>query len=93
MAVDKYIAERELKRVRMFDIMKHRRYNEDDAGMVKFAGLRQVDGKSLVLLKRNDEVIVLAIDVATARRMKRFSLGDEVLLTNKGTLKTKGRNR
>ncbi|MDC7964509.1 conjugal transfer protein TraI [Xylella fastidiosa subsp. fastidiosa] len=93
MAVDKYIAERELKRVRIFDIMKHRRYNEDDAGMVKFAGLRQVDGKSLVLLKRNDEVIVLAIDVATARRMKRFSLGDEVLLTKKGTLKTKGRNR
>lgn len=93
MAVDKYIAERELKRVREFDIMKNRRYNEDDAGMVKFAGLRQVDGKSLVLLKRNDEVIVLAIDVATARRMKRFSLGDEVLLTKKGTLKTKGRNR
>lgn len=92
-AVDKYIAEREAKRVKIFDIPKNRRYNETDAGAAKFAGLRQVEGESLALLKRDDEVIVLAVDAATVRRMKRLSLGDEVLLTAKGTVKTKGRSR
>ncbi|HCM7206558.1 TPA: relaxase/mobilization nuclease domain-containing protein [Salmonella enterica subsp. enterica serovar Typhimurium str. D23580] len=92
-ATDKYIAERESKRVKGFDIPKHRRYNENDAGAVKFAGLRQVEGESLALLKRDDEVVVLAVDAATARKMKRLSLGDDVSLTNKGTLKTKGRSR
>ena len=58
-----------------------------------FAGLRQVEGESLALLRRDDEVIVLVVDAATARRMKRLSLGDHVSLTNRGTLKTKGRTR
>lgn len=62
-------------------------------GAVKFAGLRQVEGESLALLKRDEEVVVLAVDAATARRIKRLSLGDDVSLTNKGTLKTKGRSR
>ncbi|WP_425117455.1 hypothetical protein [Burkholderia ambifaria] len=92
-AADKYIAERESKRAKGFDIPKHRRYNENDAGAVKFAGLRQIEGESLALLKRDEEVVVLAVDAATARRIKRLSLGDDVSLSNKGTLKTKGRSR
>lgn len=92
-AADKYIAEREAKRAKGFDIPKHRGYNETDAGAAKFAGLRQVEGESLALLKRDDDVIVLAVDAATARRMKRLSLGDDVSLTAKGTVKTKGRSR
>lgn len=92
-AADKYIVERESKRTKGFDIPKHRRYNENDAGAVRFAGLRQVEGESLALLRRDEEVVVLAVDAATARRMKRLSLGNDVSLTNKGTLKTKGRSR
>lgn len=92
-AADKYIAERESKRVKGFNILKHRRYNENDAGAVKFAGLRQVEGESLALLKRDEEVVVLAVDAATARRMKRLSIGDDVPLTGKGTLNKKGRSR
>jgi hypothetical protein len=92
-AADKYIAGRESKRTKGFDIPKRRRYNENDAGAVKFAGLRQVEGESLALLKRDEDVVVLAVDAATARRIKRLSLGDDVSLTNKGTLKTKGRSR
>lgn len=93
LAADKYIAEREAKRAKGFDITKHRRYNEHDEGAAKFAGLRQVEGESLALLKRDDEVIVLPVDAATTRRMKRLSLGDDVSLTAKGTVKTKGRSR
>nr|WP_322075505.1 TraI/MobA(P) family conjugative relaxase [Burkholderia cenocepacia] len=90
---DKYIAERESKRIKGFDIPKHRRYNEADAGAVKFAGLRQVEGDTLALLRRDDDVIVMAVDATTARRMKRLSLGDDVSLTAQGTVKTKGRSR
>jgi hypothetical protein len=75
-AVDKYIAEREEKRLKIFDIPKHRRYNESDSGVAIYAGSRQVDGHSLALLKRGEEVMVLPIDEATARRMQRLALGD-----------------
>ena len=91
-AVDKYIAEREEKRLKIFDIPKHRRYNEDDSGAAIYAGSRQIDGHSLALLKRGEEVIVLPIDEATARRMQRLALGDPVTVT-KGSIRMPGRSR
>ncbi|CAE6823255.1 Protein TraI [Paraburkholderia aspalathi] len=93
LAADKYIAEREGKRAKGFDIPKHRRYNDHDEGAAKFAGIRQVGSETLALLKRDDDVIVLPVDAATARRMKRLSVGDDVSLTGKGTVRTKGRSR
>ena len=92
-AADKYITERKAKRSKGFDITNHRRYNEHDEGATEFAGLRQVEGEFLALLKRDDEVIVLPVDAATTRRLKRLALGDDVSLTSKGTVKTKGRSR
>jgi hypothetical protein len=91
-AVDKYIAEREEKRLTIFDIPKHRRYNENDSGAAIYAGSRQIDGHSLALLKRGEEVMVLPIDEATARRMQRLALGDPVTVT-KGSIKMPGRSR
>jgi hypothetical protein len=91
-AVDKYIAEREEKRLKIFDIPKHRRYNENDSGTAIYAGTRQSDGRSLALLKRGEEVMVLPIDEATARRMQRLALGDPVTVT-KGSIKMPGRSR
>lgn len=91
-AVDKYIAEREEKRLTIFDIPKHRRYNENDSGAAIYAGSRQIDGHSLALLKRGEEGMVLPIDEATARRMQRLALGDPVTVT-KGSIKMPGRSR
>ena len=91
-AVDKYIAEREEKRLKIFDIPKHRRYNESDSGVAIYAGSRQVDGHSLALLKRGEEVMVLPIDEATARRMQRLALGDPVTVTQ-GSIRMPGRSR
>jgi hypothetical protein len=91
-AVDKYIAEREEKRLAIFDIPKHRRYNENDSGAAIYAGSRQIDGHSLALLKRGEEVIVLPINEATARRMQRLALGDPVTVTQ-GSIKMPGRSR
>lgn len=92
-AADKYIAERSSKQAKGFDIPNHRRYNPEDKGSVLFAGLRQIDDETLALLKRGEEVIVLPVDAATAQRLKRFALGDQVALSDKGAIRRKGRSR
>ncbi len=92
-AADKYIAEREQKRLKRFDIQKHYRYTVEQ-GAFAFAGTRHVDGQILALLKRDDGVLVKPIDLATARRLTRVSVGDAVSVTAKGLVKTsKGRGR
>jgi hypothetical protein len=91
--MDKYIAEREEKRLKGFDIPKHRRYNDNDSGISAFAGIRQVEGAALALLRRGEEVVVLPINEATVQRMKRLALGDPVTVTPQGSIKTKGRSR
>lgn len=59
-----------------------------------FAGIRNVEGRPLALLKRGDEVMVMPIDQATARRLSRIKIGDPVSITPKGSIKTsKGRSR
>lgn len=92
-ARDSYIAERELKRQTIKDILKHRPYQQGDEGLVKFAGIRQVEGHSLALLKQDEQIIVQPIDTATAQRMKRLKVGDSVTLTSKGLIVARGRSR
>ena len=92
-AADKYIAEREQKRAKVFDIPKHIRYNFTNDATVLFGGLRQIDGQALALLKQGEEVIVLPVDDATARRLKRVTVGEQIGVTAKGAIKTKGRSR
>lgn len=89
--VDKYIAERERKRLSGLDIPKHFRYI-DSEGPLTYAGIRNVDGQMLALLKRGNNILVLPIDQPTARRLKRLAIGDTVTAT-KGKIKTKGRSR
>jgi hypothetical protein len=93
-AADKYIAEREGKRLKGFDIPKHSRYTDGQDGAATFAGIRQVEGQSLALLKRGEEVMVLPVDEPTARRLKRLAVGDAITVTPQGSIKTtKGRSR
>ena len=92
-AADSYIAEREKTRLKVLDIPKHTRYNDDKDGVAAFAGLRQVEGQLLALLKRSEEIMVLPIDDATARRLKRIAVGESVTVTANGSIKTKGRSR
>jgi hypothetical protein len=90
-AADKYIAEREAKRLKGFDIPKHCRYNGED-GAFSYAGSRNIDGHPLALLKRGDDVLVLPVDPATERRVKRVSIGENVIVNEKGSITTsKGR--
>lgn len=92
-ATDKYIAERASKIAKGFDIPNHRHYTEADKGAALFAGTRLIEGETLALLKRDEEIIVLPVDAATARRIKRYALGDAVTLNGKGAVTKKGRGR
>jgi len=92
-AADKYILERESKRAKGFDIQEHSRYTSND-GVLSFAGLRNIDGQALALLRRDDSVMVLPIDAGTARRLSRVSINDPVTVTSSGTVRiSKGRSR
>jgi hypothetical protein len=92
-AADQYIAEREQKRLKILDIMEHRRYTKADVGVASFAGIRRIDGKPLALLKRNEVILVMPIDEKTANRLSRLAIGDQVTCTGIGVIKTKGRSR
>ncbi|CAG0988789.1 Protein TraI [Anaerolineae bacterium] len=89
-AADKYIAEREDKRLKGFDIPNHYRYNDGKGGALKFAGTRNIEGQPLALLKREEDsaIMVMPIDQATARRLKRIAVGDSVSITPRGSIKT-----
>jgi hypothetical protein len=91
-AADEYIAEREAMRLKVSDVPKHRRYDlTAGGGPAAFAGLRQVEGEMLVLLKRGEEVLVLPADAGTARRLRRVTIGTAVTVTAKGSVvKAKG---
>jgi hypothetical protein len=92
-AADRYIAEREQKRVNGFDIPKHARYTSLNAGAAAYAGTRWIDGHALALLRQGDAVMVLEIDEATARRLRHLPLGAQVGVNAQGAIKSKGRNR
>ena len=92
-SADLYINEREHKRLTMPDIKKHRRYSEADSGLVTFMGVRHVAGESLVLLKRNEVILVMPIDEKTVNSLNRLAIGDSVTCTGRGIVKTKGKSR
>ncbi|MFU8797093.1 MAG: TraI/MobA(P) family conjugative relaxase [Gammaproteobacteria bacterium] len=92
-AVDKFIAERESKRLKGLDIPKYRQYQQGDKGAVNYAGTRQVGGQFLALLKKDEWVIVIPINESIAKRMKGIAVGDPVTLMQDGSIKTKGRSR
>lgn len=92
-AAGQYIAEREIKRFNKMDIPKHNHYTAQHAGVVAFAGMRQTGEQTLALLQSGDDVLVLPIDEATARRFKRVAVGSAISVTPQGVLRIKGRSR
>lgn len=88
-----YLAERETKRLKRMDIPKHKHYTAQHAGVVAFAGMRQAGEQTLALLQSGDDVLVLPIDEATARRLKRVAVGSAISVTPQGVLRTQGRSR
>lgn len=91
-AAEKYIAEREAKRVAGMDIPKHRPFEAGDVPL-SYAGTREVEGQKMALLKRGDEILVLPIDATSAARAARLAIGDKIEIAADGTVKGRGRSR
>lgn len=91
-AAEKYIAEREAKRQAGMDIPKHRPFETDDVPL-SYVGTRVVEGQSLALLKRGNEIMVLPIDATSAARAARLAIGDRIEIGADGTVKGRGRSR
>lgn len=89
-AANKYIAERNEKRSKTFDIMKHRNFEETDNGLYAFSGLRRIDDVSVALFKRDEEVLVLPVSPDIAGRLKRQKLGQMIQVKASGEIQVKG---
>ena len=92
-AAEKYIIEREQKRVNGFDIPKHKLYTFSEDTSAEFVGLRRIDAQALALLRLGDGIAVLPVDDTTAQRLKRLPRGQTVTVTATGKVKRKGRSR
>ena len=94
---DKYILEREEKRSKGFDIPKHKRYNNklnNPKNKFSYAGIRNVEGQKLALLKLDSEILVMPINESTAKKMKKLRIGEVVLVDKNGSInKLKGIKR
>lgn len=77
-AAEKYIKEREEKRSIGITIDKHIQYNDKNNLDLRFGGIRNVDGESLVLLKTKDEIMVLPITKAEAQRLKKLDVNARI---------------
>ncbi|MFN5745428.1 MAG: TraI/MobA(P) family conjugative relaxase [Methylococcaceae bacterium] len=90
-AMETYIAEREAKCVRGFDIKHHVIYN-GNSGAVEFGGIRNVDGHPLALLRQDDQVMVMPVTLMEAQRLSRIAVGEPVSVAE-GSIKKRSRGR
>jgi hypothetical protein len=56
-------------------------------------GVRHVAGESLALLERNEVILVMPINQKTVNSLNRLAIGDSVICTGHGIVKTKGKSR
>jgi len=92
-AADAYIQERNRTRLYVVDIPKHNRYTDTVGEAIIYGGLRTVDGQTLALLRKDDQVFVLPVDDATAMQLRRKLVGTAVSIVNGIVQQPKGRTR
>ncbi len=91
-AVEKYIKERLEKRQRGIDIPKHIQYS-GEIGQFIFAGVRNIDGFEMALLKKEENIVVKPVSTRQAQQLKRSKVGSKVQIDDQGKLMKKGRSR
>ena len=88
------MADREALRGKGVAIPKHRRFSDRDAGIFRYAGVRQVEGQSMVLLlAADDTVLVLPITAMQRPRMMRRRIGERVKVSTQGAIRSAGRGQ
>ena len=86
-----YIAERNEKRAAGMEVPLHMPFGPG-AEDLRFAGVRKVDGQSLVLLRAGDLVMVMAMDDQSASRVARMKVGDPIRIKD-GVVQGRARRR
>jgi hypothetical protein len=90
-AAETYIAERNAKRAAGMDISLHAPYSPG-AQDLRLAGVRNVDGQALGLLRGDDVVMVMAMDAVSVSRVARMKVGDPIRIKD-GIVQGRGRRR
>jgi hypothetical protein len=86
-----YIAERNAKRAAGMDIALHAPFAAG-AQDLRLAGVRNIDGRALVLLRADVVVMVMAMDAVSASRVARMKIGDPIRIKD-GIVERRGRRR
>jgi hypothetical protein len=86
-----YIDERNEKRAAGMEVPLHVPF-APGAEDLRFAGIRKVDGQSLVLLRAGDLVMVMPMDDVSANRAARIKVGDSIRIKD-GVVQGRARRR
>jgi Relaxase/Mobilisation nuclease domain/Large polyvalent protein-associated domain 7 len=90
-AMARYINERTATREKGVEILPHRRYDTADAGTHAYAGIRHVEGKTLMLLQTPTEMLVLSIDESTVQRAQHLKIGASIAVKPDGQVRSRAR--
>jgi len=85
--IDYYISERNEKRHTMKDILFHRKFTLEDTGKANFAGIRHKDNETFALFKKNEEMLLMMIDIEQEAQLKHLKIGEPLSLTRNGQIK------
>jgi hypothetical protein len=89
--VQAYIAERNAKRASGLAIPFHAPFVETTQNL-RFAGVRNIDGQALILMRADDLIMVMAGDAVSGSRVGRMKVGDPVRLKD-GIVQGRARRR
>jgi len=73
------------------DIPWHAPFTAEVQGL-RLAGVRNIDGQALVLLRSGDVVMVMAMDAVSVSRVARIKVGDPIRVQD-GIVQGRGRRR
>ena len=93
-AVLRHLAEQERKRLQVIRTPTLRRFEARDQGMVRFVSVEKIEGRYFALVHRQDELVVLAIDDATYRKLASVKRGHSIRVSSSGSISLgRGRRR
>jgi len=74
------------------DIPEHRLFSGEHGTLI-FAGIRQVEGQRLILVRDGDDMLVLPTDARNAARAGKLAIGAKIDIASDGAVKSRGRSR
>ncbi len=90
-AAETYIAERNAERAAGMEVPLHTPFTAGPRDL-RLAGVRNVDGQALVLLRADDVVMVMTMDAVSASRVARMKVGDPIRIKD-GVAQGRARGR